>query len=87
MLPTALAHTIVERTSVRATADEPNISSPSSCLLRSTLVFTTFCALGENTSASTITIPAATKKRMGVWALFIRLPMRNPAGSLLPWAI
>ncbi len=85
--PKTLEQWMVVRTSVLATADEPNISSPSSWRLRSTLVFTTFFALGENTNARTMMIPANTRYRTGVWALFIRLVIRNDVGSDSPCAI
>ena len=58
----------VERTTTRATALEPNISSPSSCRDKSTEVFTTFWAFLEKTNDITINTPATTKKMVGVCA-------------------
>ena len=46
---------------LRAAFDEPNISSPSSCRDRSTLVFITFCAFFEVVMATTMTMPASTR--------------------------
>ena len=76
MLATVLASDIEVRTMLRATADEPNISSPSSWRERSTEVLMTFCAFFEVQSVQTMIRPAAARKRKGVRAGVLSAPMR-----------
>ena len=65
---TVLASDIEVRTMLRATADEPNISSPSSWRERSTEVLMTFWAFFEVQSVQTMMSPAAARKKKGVRA-------------------
>ena len=68
MFESVCASDIDVRTMLRATADEPNISSPSSWRDRSTEVLMTFCAFFDVQSVQTMITPAAARKRNGVRA-------------------
>ena len=59
---------VARRTIVRAKADEPNISSPSSWRAKSTEVLITFFAFLEVARAYTITMPEAKRNMIGVCA-------------------
>ena len=81
-----LAVLLENLTRTLAIFDEPNISSPSLCLERSTEVLITLWAFFDVASENTITAPAATRNIIGLLAGPSRDDIMKVEGSEAPLA-